>query len=189
MSKSFSKTKSIAIGLTTGIILAGGAYYYLNNNQITINNVSSYPSSSSTNQSSATSSSTRTNQQSSKTNQINSEKFFKAAIKYSVNHLDELSPAKAPNNQKWQAQFFWFSSNSSDFYVEYSTPDHSIWQKILVRAKLTNGKISYQRIGYFKSSENGYYLVSGQDTLKNQSKLILYQFNSKTKNWQRKNKN
>ncbi len=187
MSKSFSKTKLITIGLTTGIILAGGTYYYLSNNRTTINNRSYYPSSSRTNQISTTAPDTKTNQQSPKTSQLNSEKFFKTAIKYSVNHLDELSPVKAPNNQKWRAQFFWFSSNSSDFYVEYSTPDHSIWQKILVRAKTVNGSITYQTIAYFESGEDGYSLKTGQDTLKNQSKLILYQFNQKTKSWQRKN--
>ena len=180
MQKSFSKTKLVIIGLITGVVLAGGVYYYLANNKTTINNVSPYPHSSSTNQISTTTPSVSTNQ-------LNSEKFFLAAIKYSVNHLDKLSPTKAPTNQKWQAQFFWFSSNSSDFYIEYSTPDHSVWRKILVRAKGTNGTIDYQTIGYFEGGENGYSLKTGQDTLRNQRRLILYQFNSKTKAWERKN--
>ncbi|HHD92333.1 MAG TPA: hypothetical protein ENL06_01755 [Candidatus Portnoybacteria bacterium] len=186
MSRKFSKTKSIIIGLITGVVLAGGVYYYLANNQTTINNVSPYPQSSSTNQISTTTPSTETNQHSSNTNQLNSEKFFLTAIKYSVSHLDKLSPTKAPTSQKWQAQFFWFSSNSSDFYIEYSTPDHSVWRKILVRVKVTNGTIDYQTIGYFEGGENGYYLISGQDTLKSQSKLILYYFSSKTNSWEKK---
>ena len=186
MSSNSSKIKPIIAGLITGIVIAGGAYYFLGRSDTQQESLSK-PLTSDTSTKITKTTSPASSPQTDSLNHLNSEKFFQQAIDYSVKNLDSLSPATPPQYQKWQAQFFWFSPSSGDFYIEYSTPDRSIWQKILVRAQPSKQQISYQTIGYFKSGENGYYLKTGQDTLKNQSKLILYQFNPKTKKWERKN--
>jgi len=102
---------------------------------------------------------------------------------YIFKNIANLSPTEPVASSNWRVLRFWFATDR-DFYVEYE--DSRNLRQILVGVEGQYEPLEYKIVGYFESSDNGWKLKVGSDTMFGR-KLELYEWDESQKSWIKKN--
>ncbi len=101
-------------------------------------------------------------------------------IKFFSERINDISPEKPVEGEKWLVKRFRFV-DSSNVYVEYED-SYTARAFLLGLTKTTGTAPDYKITGYFEPEPLGYKLLAGEDPVKDKTQEI-YEYNETARKW------